>query len=185
MENAGATALPPDESNAAEQAEAKETKASELDWLPERDYSVRPQPSRNEEVVSPALPPPTFSADKPWHVSSFKIEAGKLLVETKDSGGVTGTLEFNCHDLRLIQYISSSDPKNNTRKLYAEVRRASQLLFGQPPNQIVYLGEITKDEFPALERELEKGHLDSVWYTTPRRERMTDLLPRAWGTQPS
>jgi hypothetical protein len=146
--------------------------------------AIAPSQSGYAHMTSPTISPPKFDASKPWHVLSFKVDGGKLIVETKDSSGATGALEFNRDDLRLIQYISTSDLNDTVRKLYAEIRHTPERPFGQPPNKIIYLGELNKDEFSLLKPVLEQGGIDYVWYTRPRREKMIDLLPKTWGCQP-
>lgn len=165
-------------------AQSTEIERRKVDRRQKPEYRIPNSDFVGSDMKSSETLIPVFNAQKPWHVSRFDFKAGKLIVLTTDSEGKTGQLEFNRDDVRLVQYISSADPKDTKRKLYVEVRPASRRLFyGQPSNRIIYLGEIDRKEFPVLKQELEEAHIDSVWYTTPRRETMTELLPKGWGPQ--
>lgn len=130
-------------------------------------------------MTTPTPLAPKFDASKPWHVSSFKVEAGKLCVETTDSSGTTGTLDFDVDALKLIQFVRSNGPTSPNHKLYAEVRLKAKWI--QHDHQITYLGDVNEIAvLQTLQTQLKNADIDWVWYPTPRKERINDLLPKAW-----
>jgi|GEM_PF-2436193 len=137
-------------------------------------------PAKSEEPLMPLSPAPTFEENKPWHIESITVENGKVLVKILDSSNTEGTLEFDRAHLKLIQDVGSTD----IRKLYAEIRPGRKGLFLGPSHQIVYLGDIDKNDFPRIKKQLDSASIDYVWYPDPRTEKLSDLLPKAWKASP-
>lgn len=169
-------ALPVEQTLEGESSDSTEIEESQPATNPRLPTKPVPKDSRKTETEMRLSSPPKFDEKTPWRVLEFKVSGANVEVKVKDSDLRVGTLEFNHDQLKLIQYVGHE----HCRKLYAEIRRAPKGLFLGPPHQIVYLGDVEKNQFPELRAQLQASSIDWVWYPTPRREKVQNLLPRTW-----